>query len=170
VAYGGCVFASGRFSKADFVTHDYAFLTHDKKTLDQRHLVIIPRGTPFPTRPDFWKRQFVPTCALGEPEKVFKLVICELGRKHNIEQEFLWDQKGRLHALDEGQQSSELVIPLNESNPTLGHLDPPHAPSDKNARLEIAFGINEDRWLVATVLDLKTRKPLMQAEPVVRLK
>ena len=37
-------------------------------------------GTRFPTAPDFWKRQLVPTCSLGEPESIFRLVICEVAR------------------------------------------------------------------------------------------
>jgi len=35
--------------------------------------------------------------------------------------------------------------------------------------LEIAFGVNAERWLVATVHDLMTRQELMSEEPVVRL-
>ena len=46
--------------------------------------------------------------------------------------------------------------------PTLGYLDPPHDPKDRRPRLEIAFGVNAERWLVATVHDLLTRKELMQ--------
>ena len=38
----------------------------------------VPKGTRFPTPPDLWKRQVVPTCALGEPETIFKLLICEV--------------------------------------------------------------------------------------------
>jgi hypothetical protein len=47
--------------------------------------------------------------------------------------------------------------------------EPPHDPKDRRPRLEIAFGVNAERWLVATVTDLLTRKELMSAEPVVRL-
>ena len=63
----------------------------------------------------------------------------------------------------------EVVVPLNAASPTLGYLDPPHDPRDRRPRLEIAFGVNAERWLVATVLDLLTRKELMREEPVVRL-
>ena len=31
------------------------------------------------------------------------------------------------------------------------------------------FGVNADRWLIATVIDLMSNKKLMDAEPVVRL-
>lgn len=170
VAFGGCVFASGHMDKSDFITHDYAFRTYNSKTHDPEHHVIIPRGTTFPTKKSFWKRQLTPTCALGEPEKVFKMVICEMGRKHQLEQEFTWDMQGRLHRSDGDEEDKNLVIPLNDDNPALGYLDPPHSPRDKSARLEIGFGVNEDRWLVASVFDLKTRKQLMEGEPVVRLK
>ena len=33
----------------------------------------------------------------------------------------------------------------------------------------VAFGVNAERWLVATVTDLFTRRQLMRAEPVVKL-
>ena len=60
-------------------------------------------------------------------------------------------------------------MPLNAASPTLGYLDPPHEPQDHRPRLEIAFGVNAERWLVATVNDLLTRRELMKEEPVVRL-
>ena len=62
-----------------------------------------------------------------------------------------------------------MVVPLNAASPTLGYLDPPHSPRDRRPRLEIAFGVNAERWLIATVRDLLTQKELMREEPVVRL-
>jgi len=35
--------------------------------------------------------------------------------------------------------------------------------------LEVAFAVNSERWLVATVRDLLTQRELMNDEPVVRL-
>ena len=125
--------------------------------------MVIPRGTPFPTPPAFWKRQFVPTCALGEPERTFKLVICEVGA---AAEGFVWDADGRLHRAGAG---GPVVVKLNESNPALGRLEPPHPPGDKRPRLEIGFGVNAERWLCATVRDLRSGKHLMNGEPVVRL-
>ncbi len=122
----------------------------------------MPRGTRFPTAPDLWMRQLVPTCSLGEPERVFELVICEIG-----EQGFAWDEAGRLHR--QGGQDGALVVKLNEANPALGYLDPPHAPKDTRPRLEVAFGVNAERWLCATVFDLRLKKHLLRDEPVVRL-
>jgi hypothetical protein len=169
VALGAAVFAAERFAQTDFIVHDYAFLTHDPSSGEPRHTTVIPSGTRFPTPPDFWKRQVVPTCALGEPEAVFKLVICEVARSDGGERRFAWDASGDLQKIGGATGKAEVVVPLNASSPTLGYLDPPHDPRDRRPRLEIAFGVNADRWLVATVHDLLARRELMREEPVVRL-
>lgn len=166
IANGGCVFAGGEIEPADYIVHDYALLTYDARTNEPQHTVIVPRGTRFPTRPDLWKRRFVPTCALGEPERTFKLVICEIGSSSH-DRAFVWDADGHVH--ERTAADAPMVVKLNESNPALGTLDPPHSPRDASARLEIAFGVNAERWLCATVLDLLTGKHLMKDEPVVRL-
>jgi molecular chaperone DnaK len=169
VAYGGACFAADRIGALDFIVHDYAFVTHDAKTGEAQHTVIVPKGTRFPTPPDFWKRQLVPTCSLGEPESIFRLVICEVARGEGTERRFVFDASGDLHKVGGTSGKDQVIVPLNASAPTLGYLDPPHDPKDRRPRLEIAFGVNAERWLVATVLDLLTRKELMSEEPVVRL-
>ncbi|MEZ4469276.1 MAG: Hsp70 family protein [bacterium] len=169
VVYGASAFSAGHFGQSDFIVHDYAFVTYDPRTHEKQYTTIVPRGTRFPTAPDLWKRQLVPTCALGEPERIFKLVICEIGGGGG-ERRFTWDAAGNLRRLGgAGDTGDQVIVPLNEANPALGHLDPPHEPGDGRPRLEIAFGVNADRWLIATVLDLKTRKVLMNGEPVARL-
>lgn len=171
VAYGACAFSADCFSQADFIVHDYAFVTHDLKTHEREYTVIVPRGTRFPTAHDLWKRQLVPTCSLGEPETMFKLIICEVGNSYDGDRRFAWDEKGVLHKMGGrgGSSKDPLVVALNEANPTLGYLKPAHPPSDRRPRLEIAFGVNHERWLCATVQDLKTKKFMMREEPVVRL-
>jgi len=167
VVLGASVFSAGKAEAGDFIIHDYAFVTYDPKTGEPEHTVVVPRGTRFPTAPDLWTGRLVPTCARGEAERVFKLEICEIGRGRDGERQFAWDAAGRVEALE--GSGDKLVVPLNASDPALGRLDPPHPPGDRKARLEIAFGVNADRWLCATVLDLKTRRRLMEEQPVVRL-
>ncbi len=169
VAKGGACFAADRIGALDFIVHDYAFVTHDPKTGEAQHTVVVPRGTRFPTPPDFWKRQLVPTCSLGEPESIFRLVICEVERGDGSERRFVWDAAGDLHKVGGASGKAELIVPLNAASPTLGYLDPPQEPRDRRPRLEIGFGVNAERWLVATVNDLLTRQELMCEEPVVRL-
>lgn len=171
VAYGAAAYAAGALTQSDLIVHDYAFLTYDPRTNDPRHTLIVPRGTRVPTAMDLWKRQLVPTCALGEPERLFKLVIAEIGQAEPDERRFAWDESGALKKVGgQGAAANEqIVVPLNADNPTLGELEPPHAPGDKRPRLEIAFGVNAERWLVATVRDLQTSRELMREKPVIRL-
>jgi hypothetical protein len=169
VAYGAACFAADRVGTVDFIFHDYAFVTHCPKTGEPQNNIIVPHGTRYPTPPDLWKRQVVPTCALGEPERLFKLVICELARGDGDLQRFAWDAAGDLQKVGGAAGKTEIVVPLNASSPALGYLDPPHDPQDRRPRLEIAFGVDADRWLIATVHDLLTRRELMRGEPVVRL-
>jgi molecular chaperone DnaK (HSP70) len=169
VAYGAACFAGNRMDALDFIVHDYAFVTHDPKTGDPQHTVIVPRGTRFPTSPELWKRQLVPTCALGEPESLFKLLICEVSRSDGGERRFVWDAAGDVHKVGGTAGDGQIVVPLNAASPTLGYLDPPHSPRDRRPRLEIAFGVSAERWLLATVRDLLTQRELMHREPVVRL-
>src|SRR4029453_11231232 len=108
---------------------DYAFVTHDARTGAAQHTVIVPRGTRFPTPPDFWRRQVVPTCALGEPETIFKLLVCEIGRGDGAGDRRLgWDAAGALHRIGGDASQPDVVVPLNAASPTLGTLDPPHSP------------------------------------------
>lgn len=171
VAYGACAFAADSFSQSDFIVHDYAFVTYNSKTHEPEHTVIIPKGTRIPTKTDFWRNRLVPTCSLGVPEEIFKLVICEIGNNNEGERKFTWDASGNIHKLGgrQGGTGERLIVPLNESNPTLGFLKPPHSPSDRKPRLDISFSVNTERWLCATVIDLKTKKNLMKDETVVRL-
>ncbi|MFC2171230.1 Hsp70 family protein [Acidobacteriota bacterium] len=170
VVYGASVFAAKDFTHSDFIVHDYAFVTYDPKTHKKQYTVIVPRGTHFPTPPEFWKRQLVPTCALGEPETLFKLVVCEIGDGGGKTRKFMWDAQGRLHRLGgDSKGEDQVVVPLNESNPTLGTLDPAHSPRDRKPRLEVSFSVNGDRWLCATVQDLKKRRTLLDKAKVVRL-
>lgn len=167
VVTGACTLSARGFAPSDYIVHSYAIVVHDQETGQRYTTDIVPAGTRFPTRHDLWRQTLVPTCQLGEPERFFKLVVCEIGRAPEQERSFGWDEQGRLHKLD--GSDGRLVVPLNESNPALGFLDPPHHPGDRSPRLDVRFGVDEDRWLVATVIDLKTQRTLMNAEPVVRL-
>lgn len=167
VATGAASFGAGGWAQLDTLVHDYALLTHDRATGQPGHTLLIPRGTRFPTAPDHWRRQLVPTCSLGEPERQFRLVVVEIGRHGGDGARFGWDESGALRPMVRG--STDVIVPLNANNPALGVLDPPHPPDDRQARLDVAFGVDEDRWLVATVRDLRTGRLLMQKQAVARL-
>lgn len=171
VAQGAAAYAAGQLEQSDFIVHDYAVMTHDPDTHEPQYTTIVAAGTRVPTAPDHWKRQLVPTCPSGRPESMFKLVICELGQHNPAGQRLGWDQRGALHQLGKGRAGGEpaYVVKLNEASPTLGVLEPPHQPRDQKARLEVAFGVNAERWLVASVRDLHHGKLLLDHSPVVKL-
>jgi molecular chaperone DnaK (HSP70) len=168
VSLGAAVFAGGGFAATDHIVHDYAIRTTDARTGDPVYTTIVPAGTPFPSNGPIWRRQLVPTCALGTPETLFKLVIAEVGQARGDGARFGWDASGNLQPLGRPGEAPN-IVPLNEANPTLGTLDPPHPPGDRTPRLDVAFSVNADRWLCATVADLRTQKTLLEAEPVARL-
>jgi molecular chaperone DnaK (HSP70) len=167
VGFGASILAAGALRTSDVLAHDYAILTHDRDTQQPRLVRVVTRGTRIPTSPTHWSTRLVPTCSLGEPENTFQLVVYEVGHAMDDERLFGWDATGRLHVLHGGDEG--LAVPLNETAPTLGRLEPPHPPDDLAPRLQVAFGVDSDRWLIATVDDLKTSKRLLDGEPVVRL-
>lgn len=166
VALGAAVLSADRFNQSDVIFHDYAFLTHDPNTHEEATTVIIPAGTRVPTPDRVWTGRVVPTCALGDIETIFKLVICEVARPRQGAR-FVRDHHGGLHQAGDGR--APVVVPLNKSEPFLGRLDPPHEPGDRKPRLELSFTVDADRWLRATVDDLKTSKRLVESRQVVRL-
>jgi len=164
VALGAAALCADAVRPADFIVHDYAVRLHDAAGRPY-HEIVVPRGTRFPTPEDLWRRQVVPVCPLGEPERVFKLVICELGSVAGQDRALGFDQAERARRVE----GDRLIVPLNERDPAMGRLDPPQQPTDAAARLDVALGVNADRWLCATVRDLRTERELMRGHPVVRL-
>ncbi len=168
VAYGSVVFASGH-KVQDFIRHDYALLIFDRESKQPEYPVIIPRGTPYPTEPIIWEDYFHPTCPRGEPAAEFELRICELARAAGAQKEIVFDENSRLRVLDR-RSDEPVIVCLNEADPTLGKLKPPYSPDRRDARLHIGFGVNGDRYLVATVRDLDNNTLLMDRQAVVKLR
>ncbi|MEQ1507591.1 MAG: Hsp70 family protein, partial [Myxococcota bacterium] len=112
VVLGACTLAARGFAPSDYIVHEYAIVLYDPQTGERRTKPIVPAGTRFPTAPDLWRSLLVPTCSLGEPERIFKLVVCEIGRAPERERSFGWDESGALHRLDAG---GGLIVPLNEA-------------------------------------------------------
>ena len=168
VGKGACVFASGH-KVQDFIRHDYALLTFDRETRKQEYPVIVPRGTAYPTSEVIWEDYFTPTCPRNEPASEFELRIYELARASGPQREIGFDENSRLRVLDR-RDNQAMIVCLNETDPTLGQLRPPHPPDRKDARLRIGFGVSADRYLTATVTDLLTSERLMDGQPVVKLR
>jgi len=167
VAWGAALYAGGSVATDDHLVHSYAILTREGEQHAERYVPVIEAGTRFPTAPDHWRMHLTPACALGTPEAIFKLVICELGPVQDDPGLYAWDDRGNVYTPKDG--APRRVVPLNAHAPTLGTLNPPHAPGDDSARLDVQLGVNSDRWLIATVIDLQTGQRLFDGKPVVRL-
>ncbi|MBI5545009.1 MAG: hypothetical protein HY901_14050 [Deltaproteobacteria bacterium] len=57
------------------------------------------------------------------------------------------------------------MVKLNDADPAPGYLESPRSPKNQRPRLEVAFGVNKERWLCATVLDLRSKRHLMREQP-----
>jgi len=161
VASGGAAFSADVFKQDDFIVHDYALAAQTTLGGETSHIPIIKRGTRYPTDARHFAQQFTPSCPLGVPEVIFKLVIFEIAH-HAIGQSSLNETSGR-HALRPNRMA------LNGVDPILGRLEPPHQPGDPGPRLDVSFFIDKHRWLRTTVIDLKTGETLLEKHPVAQL-
>ncbi len=48
-------------------------------------------------------------------------------------------------------------------------LDPPNPPRDSRSRLDLQIGVDADRWLCVTAIDLWSGRALMANRPIVQL-
>ncbi|HIE52496.1 MAG TPA: Hsp70 family protein [Armatimonadetes bacterium] len=167
VAHGAAVFASG-YQVQDFIYHDYALRVYNRETQQYEYPILIPRGTPYPTPPNFVEKYFAPAQTHGEPQTEFELLIYEIGQPTGPQRTLVWREDGGLHIAETGSGDRPAMVCLNEANPTLGRLRPPgEGPAP---RLRISFSVSADRWLCVTVHDLLRQVDLMVHQPVVRLR
>jgi hypothetical protein len=121
--------AAGQEPPADFIRHDYALLTVNRETREEEYRPIIPQGTRYPTRPDFYTYEVTPVCPRGMPQEVFELIICELGRGHGGHREFFWDARGEMHVIEAGNTGKPIArSPINPKS-EIGTASVPYATS-----------------------------------------
>jgi len=167
VAHGACVFAAG-YQVQDFIYHDYALRVYNRATQQYEYPILIPRGTPYPTPPDFVEKLFAPAQTHGQPQQEFELLIYEVGQPTGPRRQITWREDGSLHIAEAPDPERPTLVCLNEVNPTLGRLRPPG--EGTAPRLRISFSVSLDRWLCVTVHDLLRQVDLMVQQPVVRLR
>jgi molecular chaperone DnaK len=167
VAHGACAFGAG-YRVQDFIYHDYALRVYNRETQQYEYPILIPKGTPYPTSPNFVERYFAPAQTRGEPQLEFELLIWEIGQASGPQRQIVWRPDGTLQIVDTPNPDQPTMVCLNEANPTLGRLRPPG--EGTAPRLRIAFSVSADRWLCVTVHDLLRQVDLMVQQPVVRLR
>lgn len=161
VARGACIFAGGT-RVDDFIYHDYGIRVR-RDDGGEEYELLIESGTRFPTADDHAVRYYAPGF---DGQKSLNLFVCEVGRIAG--QSVAWQPRPNgnryFRPTTDGQRA--FCPCLNEADPALP-LDPPGRGT--GPRLRVAFMVDADRWLCATVHDLQKKSDLLVRKPVVRL-
>jgi molecular chaperone DnaK (HSP70) len=161
-AKGACYFAIGA-KIFDFIQHSYGLKHLDEEKGEYAYEVLIPKGTPYPTKEEFVS-MFIDGAYEGQEE--LELLIYELGKEKSLDRdkEIVFDTAGHIR-FEAPVKHTHLW--LNERNPTFIRLNPPAESGTQ--RLKVSFKVDANKRLCVTVFDLKTNKFLYENQPVVKL-
>ncbi|MCX8023947.1 MAG: Hsp70 family protein [Thermanaerothrix sp.] len=168
VALGTAAFIGG-VELFDYIQHDYAIRYIDPQKGKYDYRVIVPRGTPYPTREPVARLTIK---AAYEGQQRLGLAIFEVGNSHSQPEEgveIIFDPGGavRLLPLSLQEQEARTLFWMNENNPTFLVADPPA--SQGEPRFEVEFFVDAQKRLVINARDLLHRHWVLNAVPVVRL-
>ncbi len=169
VARGGAAFIAG-VDFFDHIQHDYAirFINPQKGNYDYH--VIVPRGTPYPTR-DPVANLSVKASYDGQTQ--LGLAIFEMGEQRTNGNgpgvELVFDPTGAARVLQvtPDEQERRTSFWMNEHSPTFLPAEPPGKQGE--ARFEVTFNIDGNKRLLITARDLKNGRLIHRDYPVVKL-
>jgi molecular chaperone DnaK (HSP70) len=169
VACGAASFVAG-FDIDDHIQHDYAIrhVSPEKGAYDYR--VIVNRGTPYPTRGPVAR---LTVKASYEGQSQLGLAIFEVGnaslRPGPGPVELIFDSAGaaRVRPVNCEDLDRRCYFWVNELQPTFLNADPPAVKGEP--RFSVEFGIDENKRLLITARDLRTRELIFRDHPVIRL-
>jgi molecular chaperone DnaK (HSP70) len=170
VARGAAAFVAG-VDFYDHIQHDYAirFVNPQKGEYDFR--LIVPRGTPYPTK-DPVARLTIKATYDDQPQ--LGIAIFELGEQRartgsGPAMELVFDPTGaaRVMPVSAEEEDRRVHFWINEHTPTFLTADPPAKRGE--GRFEVTFGIDGNKRLLITAKDLLTRKETHRDYPVVKL-
>ncbi len=168
VARGAAVIAGGMHIY-DFIQHDYAIRYTDPQTGEYAFRTIVPKGTQYPADQVAGPMKLK---AAYRGQQRFGIAIYELRdiSPHAVlEKEIFFDTDGsaRIMQLTEEEKRSETLFWLNERTPLFLSTDEPAQPGVP--RFEITFGIDSNKMLTISAVDLLTGEQVLSNDPVVRL-
>jgi molecular chaperone DnaK len=169
VARGAAAFAAG-VDFFDHIQHDYALEHTDMETGERKYRTLLKAGTSYPTDKPL---ATVTIKATYDGQTQFGINIFELGYAKRAASsrplELVFDPKGsvRLTQLSHQEADSRTRFWINEKSPTF--LDGGEGARRGEACFKVNFEIDENKRLIITVEDLKTRGVPMSRYPVVRL-
>ena len=168
VARGAAVIAGGMHIY-DFIQHNYAIRYTDPRTGSYAFRTIIPKGTKYPA-PRLTSPMKLKAVFPGQDK--FGIAIYELreeDERPSDANEIFFDADGSAHVmpLTEEESRSETLFWMNERNPLFLSTDQPGEPGIP--RFEMIFGIDENKMLCISAVDLFSGKTVLQNHPAVRL-
>ena len=170
VARGACRYLTSEMEDLyDHIQHDYAVKSYDSRAGKHRFLNLIPRGTRYPTGPDFRKMTLA---AVRDQQRFFGIDIYEISEKGAAgggRGEILFDLNGAIvfdNGSSGGANGNEFW--MNEGNPMFIEADPVAERGAK--RFAVSFRVCAQKNLRVTVRDLISQKLLYDDFAVVKLK
>lgn len=170
VARGACRYLTSDIETLyDHIQHDYAIKSYDSRSKTHRFISLVPRGTRYPTAPDFKKLSLRPT---RDGQRFFGVDIYEVAEKGTSGSgrgEIIFDLNGSV-VFDSGAANALIGTEfwMNENNPTFIEADPVARRGDK--RFAVSFRVGANKNLRVTVRDLLTRRLVFDDYPVVKLR
>jgi molecular chaperone DnaK len=166
VARGAATFVAG-IDLYDYIQHDYALRYRNMRTGEYEYHILVPRGTPYPTREPI-RRVVVKATYTGQTQ--MGIDIFEMGdSRAGTAWELVFDPSGaaRVVTLSEDQQRERTRFWMNEHAPTFLTVNPPAQRGEPC--FEVLFAIDANKRLLITVRDLRTMRLVTEDYPVVKL-
>jgi molecular chaperone DnaK len=169
IARGAAAFIAG-VDFYDHIQHDYAIRYLNRDRGDYEYRVLVPRGTPYPTREPLARLAIKATY---DGQTQLGIAIFEMGarRPGDVQSrvELVFDPSGaaRVLHLSPDEVEGRNLFWMNESNPTFLLADPPAQAGEP--RFEVVFAVDGNKRLLITARDLQTGRLVLEAYPVVRL-
>lgn len=168
VARGAAVIAGGMHIY-DFVQHSYAIRYNDPSTGAYAFRTIIEKGTKYP---EIQVTPLMKLKAAFEGQQRFGIAIYEL-RESSVQplsqNEVFFDTDGSVHVLPltEEEIHSEHRFWMNEHNPLF--LSAESSVQKGEPCFSVSFGIDPNKMLTITAVDLQNDKTVLTDYPVLRL-
>lgn len=167
VAHGALLALQGS-GVADYITHSYAIRFLDPHTRRHGYRTLFVQGTAYPTQKPL---ELTLSCSHNAQAEI-ELVIAEIGRSMGVRTEVYLDEFGRLVTEEIAPcvdivSSEEVVLLTGSDEAYVARLDPVGETGD--GRLRVAFEIDANKRLLASITDNKTQGVLVHRAPVAEL-
>jgi molecular chaperone DnaK (HSP70) len=173
VARGAAAFVAG-VDFYDHIQHDYAIRWLNRERGEHEYRLCVARGTPYPNDAPMDDAEWLTIKASHDGQTHLGIAMFELGEARdraggNARVELVQDPSGawRLSTPSADVEEDRSRFWINEHTPTFLEADPPATAGERRFRLK--FGIDGNKRLLITALDLRTGKTTHRDYPVVKL-